>query len=103
MNIGTTGKPYKLYVNGTSFMNNNLIVSGNMIVTNGSLYLKNNSRSLFTEDILFNQDQPDLFQDEYEGRSIKWKIAPDTNDSDKEWIFKYDKDGITIEDSTYDI
>ena len=39
MNIGTTGQPYKLYVNGTSFLNNNVTVSGNMTVTNGSLYL----------------------------------------------------------------
>ena len=56
---------------------------------------------VFTNDILFDSNDPQLFKDNYEGRIVisTGKIATDTNDTEKEWVIKYDKDGITIEDA----
>ena len=58
----------------------------------------------FTEDEKFNKDEPQLFKNEYVGRIVisTGKIATDTkdnNDNTSEWEIKYDKEGITIEDS----
>jgi hypothetical protein len=51
-----------------------------------------------------NKDEPQLFKIEYIGRIVTstGEIATDTkdnNDNTSEWISKYDKDGITIEDA----
>ena len=56
---------------------------------------------VFTEDELFNKDEPQLFRDTYEGRIVisTGKIATDTNYNDRDWNILYDKDGITIEDA----
>ena len=56
---------------------------------------------VFTEDPLFDKEQPQLFKENYEGRIVisSGKIATDTNEDDKNWEIKYDKDGITIEDA----
>lgn len=55
----------------------------------------------FTEDELFDKNNPQVFKDNYEGRIVisTGKIATDTNDNNEEWVVKYDKDGITIEDA----
>jgi len=58
----------------------------------------------FTLDEKFNKDEPQLFKNQYIGRIVisTGKIATDTkdnNDNTSEWIIKYDKDGITIEDA----
>ena len=55
----------------------------------------------FTEDELFDKNEPQLFKDNYEGRIVisTGKIATDTNETNKKWEIKYDKDGITIEDA----
>ena len=57
----------------------------------------------FTNDELFNNDNPQLFKDNYIGRIVieSEKIATDikNNKDDKEWNIKYDKEGITIEDA----
>jgi hypothetical protein len=59
---------------------------------------------VFTEDENFNQDEPQKFKDDYVGRKVIsfGKIATDTNDPKTELQIKYDKDCITIEDSTSD-
>ncbi len=56
---------------------------------------------VFTEDELFNKEEPQLSKDEYEGWIVisTGKIATDTCPTDKEWIIEYDKAGITIEDA----
>ena len=55
----------------------------------------------FTEDELFDKEEPQLFKDNYEGRIVisTGKIATDTNENNRDWEIKYDKDGITIEDA----
>jgi hypothetical protein len=60
----------------------------------------------FTEDEKFNNDDPQKFKDDYEGRIVVsiGKIATDTTDSDDnkdntDWQILYDKEGITIEDA----
>jgi hypothetical protein len=59
----------------------------------------------FTEDEIFNNDDPQKFKDDYEGRIVvsTGKIATDTTDNgDKdntEWQILYNKEGITIEDA----
>ena len=57
----------------------------------------------FTNDELFNNDNPQLFKDNYIDRIViaSGKIATDIKNSedDKEWNIKYDKEGITIEDA----
>jgi hypothetical protein len=58
----------------------------------------------FTEDIEFDKENPQKFKDDYVGRIVisTGKIATDTkdnNDNTSEWEIKYDKEGITIEDS----
>jgi hypothetical protein len=42
---------------------------------------------VFTEDELFNKEEPQRFKDEYEGRIVisTGKIATDTNCNDKDW------------------
>ncbi len=60
---------------------------------------------VFTEDEKFNNDDPQKFKDDYEGRIVisTGKIATDTTDSDNkdntEWQILYNKEGITIEDA----
>ena len=59
---------------------------------------------VFTEDIEFDKENPQKFKDDYTGRIVisTGKIATDTkdnNDNTSEWEIKYDKEGITIEDS----
>jgi hypothetical protein len=56
----------------------------------------------FTDDIEFNQEDPQKFKDDYIGRIVisSGKIATDFKSTDdEEWNIKYDKEGITIEDS----
>jgi len=55
----------------------------------------------FTDDELYNNDEPQLFKEQFEGRIVisTGKIATDTNTNDTDWIVLYDKDGITIEDA----
>ena len=57
----------------------------------------------FTEDEKFNKEEPQKFKDDYVGRIVisNGKIATDTNSNEQnsEWEIKYDKEGITIEDS----
>ena len=59
----------------------------------------------FTDDELFNNDNPQQFKDDYEGRIVisTGKIATDTTDNgdpnNTEWEILYDKAGITIEDA----
>ena len=56
---------------------------------------------VFTNDELYNNNDPQKFKDDYEGRIVisNGKIATDTNENNKEWEIKYNKDGITIEDA----
>jgi hypothetical protein len=56
---------------------------------------------MFMEDNRFNEDEPQIFKDEYDGRIVisTGKIATGTNPTDKNWIIEYDKAGITIEDA----
>jgi len=60
---------------------------------------------VFTDDELFNIEQPQQFKDDYEGRIVisNGKIATDTTDNgvqnNTEWEILYDKAGITIEDA----
>ena len=60
---------------------------------------------VFTDDELFNIDEPQTFKNDYEGRIVVsiGKIATDTTDNDikdnTEWEILYDKAGITIEDA----
>ena len=55
----------------------------------------------FTEDQLFNKDEPQQFKDDYIGRIVisTGKIATDLTNDDNEWEIKYNKDGITVEDA----
>ena len=55
----------------------------------------------FTEDELFNKDEPQKFKDDYIGRIVisTGKIATDLTNDDNEWEIKYNKDGITVEDA----
>jgi hypothetical protein len=55
----------------------------------------------FTEDILFNKEDPQKFKDDYVGRIVisSGKIATDMTDENNEWKIYYDKDGITPEDA----
>ena len=55
----------------------------------------------FTDDELYNNDEPQSFKEQFEGRIVisTGKIATDTNTNDTEWIVLYDKAGITIEDA----
>ena len=60
---------------------------------------------VFTEDELYNNDDPQKFKNDYEGRIVVsiGKIATDTTDNgikdNTEWEILYDKAGITIEDA----
>jgi hypothetical protein len=56
----------------------------------------------FTEDELYNKEEPQKFKDDYVGRIVvsTGKIATDTKtENETEWEIKYDKEGITIEDA----
>jgi len=56
----------------------------------------------FTEDELYNKDEPQKFKDDYVGRIVvsTGKIATDSKtENDTEWNILYDKEGITIEDA----
>ena len=56
----------------------------------------------FTNDELFDNENPQDFKDNYIGRIVvsTGKIATDLKSIDNdEWTIKYDKDGITIEDA----
>jgi len=56
----------------------------------------------FTDDELFDLNNPQDFKDNYIGRIVisSGKIATDTRKvDDEEWSIKYDKEGITIEDA----
>jgi hypothetical protein len=54
----------------------------------------------FVDDELFNNDESQTFKDNYIGRIVvsTGKIATDTKNNE-EWEIKYDKEGITIEDT----
>ena len=60
---------------------------------------------VYTDDELFNIDEPQQFKDNYEGRIVvsTGKIATDTTDNgienNTEWQILYDKEGIAIEDA----
>jgi hypothetical protein len=56
----------------------------------------------FTEDELYNKEEPQKFKDDYVGRIVvsTGKIATDTKtENETEWNILYDKEGITIEDA----
>jgi hypothetical protein len=56
----------------------------------------------FTEDELYNKNEPQKFKDDYVGRIVisTGKIATDNKtENETEWEIKYDKEGITIEDA----
>ena len=59
----------------------------------------------FADDELFNNDEPQQFKDDYEGRIVisNGKIATDTTDTgvkdNTDWTILYDKAGIAIEDA----
>jgi len=56
----------------------------------------------FTEDELYNKEEPQKFKDDYVGRIVisTGKIATDNKtENETEWEIKYDKEGITIEDA----
>ena len=60
----------------------------------------------FTNDELYNNDNSQVFKDNYIGRIViaSGKIATDTknnkdNKDNNEWNIKYNKEGITIEDA----
>jgi len=56
----------------------------------------------FTDDIEFNEEEPQKFKDDYIGRIVisTGKIATDTKiENEEEWTIKYGKEGITIEDA----
>ena len=55
----------------------------------------------FTEDELFNKDEPQQFKDDYIGRIVisTGKIATDLSNDNNEWEIKYDKEGINVEDA----
>jgi hypothetical protein len=55
----------------------------------------------YTDDILYNEAESNLFKKRYEGRLVvsTGKIKTDYSDENNEWKSLYDKDGITIEDS----
>jgi hypothetical protein len=55
----------------------------------------------YTDDILYNEDESDLFKKRYEGRLViaTGKIKTDYSDQNNEWQTLYDKEGITIEDA----
>jgi hypothetical protein len=60
---------------------------------------------VFTNDELYDNDNPQQFKDDYEGRIVisTGEIATDTTDNgvtdNTEWEILYDKAGITIEDA----
>ena len=60
---------------------------------------------VFTDDELYDNNNPQQFKDDYEGRIVisNGKIATDTTDNgienNTEWEILYDKAGITIEDA----
>ena len=58
----------------------------------------------FTNDELYDNDDPQKFKDDYMGRIVisTGKIATDMKTND-EWEIKYDKAGITIEDALPEI
>ena len=56
----------------------------------------------FTEDELYNKEEPQKFKDDYVGRIVisTGKIATDNKtENETEWNILYDKEGITIEDA----
>lgn len=55
----------------------------------------------YTDDILYNEAESDLFKNKYAGRLVisTGKIKTDYSDENNEWQTLYDKEGITIEDS----
>ena len=58
----------------------------------------------FTNDELYDNNDPQKFKDDYLGRIVvsTGKIATDLKTND-EWEIKYDKEGITIEDALPEI
>ena len=55
----------------------------------------------YTDDILYNEDESDLFKKKFEGRLVvaSGKIKTDYSDENNKWKSLYDKEGITIEDA----
>lgn len=55
----------------------------------------------YTDDILYNEAECDLFKNKYAGRLIiaTGSIKTDYSDENNEWKSLYDKDGITYEDA----
>lgn len=55
----------------------------------------------YTDDILYNEAESDLFKNKYAGRLViaTGKIKTDYSDENNEWKSLYDKDGITYEDA----
>jgi hypothetical protein len=55
----------------------------------------------FTEDELYNKEDPQKFKDDYVGRIVisSGKIATDISNENNGWDIYYDKDGITSEDA----
>ena len=81
-------------------------VTGNNAPFSRTLFIMFNTftgfHRCFTNDELYNNDDPQKFKDDYMGRIVVsiGKIATDMkNTENDEWEIKYDKEGITIEDS----
>ena len=55
----------------------------------------------YTSDILYNEDESDIFKNKYAGRLVvaTGKIKTDYTDENNEWKSLYDKEGITYEDA----
>ena len=55
----------------------------------------------YTSDILYNEDESDIFKNKYAGRLVvaTGKIKTDYSDENNEWKSLYDKEGITYEDA----
>jgi len=55
----------------------------------------------YTSDILYNEDESDIFKNKYAGRLVvaTGKIKTDFSDENNEWKSLYDKEAITYEDA----
>jgi len=55
----------------------------------------------YTSDILYNEDESDIFKNKYAGRLVvaTGKIKTDISDENNEWKSLYDKEAITYEDA----
>jgi hypothetical protein len=84
-------------------------VTGNNAPFSRTLFIMFNTftgfHRCFTNDELYNNDDPQKFKDDYMGRIVvsTGRIATDMKKPENEWEVKYDKEGITIEDALPEI